>query len=302
VRSQAAQFSHYTVRAALELARLIGEIVSCTGVASVAGFALAKSGLLAVEAEDLSYRFYRQAELEHAWRVTRQAWAHPDSRKLGLQARRLNPTLAKYTLAWGATVKRDALAQEAVRACGLNALTLSQKDSNVAEVERYLEARFPEDIAVLKRNAAPAWLPADVALTARSWTVARARGERLGGLEPAEVPGLDDALVQVEGARIAFDAAVAEIEKTGLAGAYAAGAFERLLEPRRAGFEAALEVFEPLLAGYQPTGQDGRPHAGMAWVKNEIGLRAVEAREEVFGEWLRLARALEEQVPGVAYF
>ncbi len=205
VKNQAEQFSHYSIRAALELARMIGEIVNCSGLATAAGQAVSKSAALALQAEEISYQFYKKADLEIAWRMTRKAWDHPESRKLQLKARQMNPTLAKYTLAWGAVVKKDALCQEAMSTCGLNALTLSHKNSNVANVQRYLETYFNEDNVVLKRYAPPDWMPASLELNAKSWGTAKSRAEKIAKIAVVPTGDIDEAFAQLPELQQAFE-------------------------------------------------------------------------------------------------
>ncbi|MGS0754800.1 hypothetical protein ACVBEH_08845 [Roseateles sp. GG27B] len=296
VKNQGEQFSHYAIQSALELARMIGEIVSCSGISSAAGVALAKGAALAIAAEEISYQFYKKADLENAWRITRKAWANPDSRKLGLLARKLNPTLAKYTLAWGASVKRDALAQEAMRSCGLNALTLSHKDSNVSQVQKFLETSFNEDNVVLKRYSVPDWMPAVLELTAKSWTTAKSRGETLGGVMPVDAGGVDETLVQVARLRIEFQTQVEAIVKVGYVKGERDGMYITL-NTLRDGFEASTDHFCDLLGKYQPSDENGKMHREMSGLKDEYRLAAEEAAADIDSSWQDLSDALERVRP-----
>ncbi|MBT9456866.1 MAG: hypothetical protein IV097_09610 [Burkholderiaceae bacterium] len=296
VKNQGEQFSHYAIQAALELARMIGEIVSCSGISSAAGVALAKGAALAIAAEEISYQFYKKADLENAWRITQKAWANPDSRKLGLLARKLNPTLAKYTLAWGASVKRDALAQEAMRSCGLNALTLSQKDSNVSQVQKFLETSFNEDNVVLKRYTLPDWMPAVVELTAKSWSIAKTRGETLGGVVPEDAGGIDDTLVQIARLRIEFENQVEAIVKVGYVKADREGMYATL-NTLRDDFEASTGHFRDLLLKYNPSDENGKAHKQMRDLKAEFLLVAEETAADIDSSWQELSDALEKVRP-----
>jgi len=296
VKNQGEQFSHYAIQAALELARMIGEIVSCSGISSAAGLALAKGAALAIAAEDIAYEYYKKADLENAWRITRKAWANPDSRKLGLLARKLNPTLAKYTLAWGAAVKRDAMAQEAMRTCGLNALTLSQKDSNVSQVQKFLETSFNEDNVVLKRYTVPDWMPAVVELTAKSWTTAKQRGETLGGVMPANAGGVDETLVQIARLRVEFQTQVDTIIKVGYVKAERDGHYASL-DSLRDDFETSANRFRDLLNNYDPRDKNGKPHKEMSDLVVEYKLAAEEAAADIDSSWQDLSDALEKVRP-----
>jgi hypothetical protein len=85
----------------------------------------------------------RQAIVK-AWGVTKKALEDPKNRRLALQARRLNPTLAKYCIAYGAEIK-DPVAVRMAGDCGLDNDTLADKNSKADAIKKYLEARFDDD-------------------------------------------------------------------------------------------------------------------------------------------------------------
>ena len=233
VKNQSEQFSHYSIQSALQLAKMIGQILNYTGVAAQAGQAVERSAQLAATAEDILYKFYKLADLERSWKTTQKAFANPENRKLGLIARSQNPTLAKYSIAWGAVVKKDAIAKSAMASCGINELTLSQKDTNVNNVQRYLEVCFPEDNVVLKRFETPEWMPGKVELNSKCWSTAKARGVRKADLLDQPTGSIDEGLAAV--ARWEQDAMDedADLEKV-----------EDYIQ--------ALESLEGALAGYLP--------------------------------------------------
>ncbi|MCP4043197.1 MAG: hypothetical protein GY731_14780, partial [Gammaproteobacteria bacterium] len=197
VKNQGEQFSHYSIQSALQLVKMIGQILNYSGIAAQAGQAISKSAQLAATTEEILYKFYKKVDLERAWKATQKAFANPENRKLGLIARSLNPTLAKYSLAWGAVVKKDAIAKSAMASCGLNELTLSQRDTNVENVQRYLEVCFPEDNVVLKRFEPPEWMPGKVVLTAKCWSTAKARGVRKADLLEENTGAIDEGMAVV---------------------------------------------------------------------------------------------------------
>ncbi len=88
---------------------------------------------------------YKQKRLRDAWKATKEALADPANRRLGQRARRLNPTFAKYTIAYGATEERDPIAIGIARKCGLTPETLKSPNTNADKVKKYLEAKFPDD-------------------------------------------------------------------------------------------------------------------------------------------------------------
>jgi hypothetical protein len=90
----------------------------------------------------------KQSKLKKSWQATKKALQNPKNRRLGLKARKMNPTLAKYTIAYGA-MEEDPIAVSMALACGLNEQTLKNPSSNVAKVKAYLEAKFPDDGTVV---------------------------------------------------------------------------------------------------------------------------------------------------------
>jgi hypothetical protein len=209
VHNQAEQFSHYSIQAAFDAVRIIGEVASCSGLATAAGQALSKSALAASEAEKLLYDFARKEELERAWKLTCKAFNNPQNRKLALQVRAMNPTLAKYTIAWGAMVANDPLAKNAVSSCGLNETTLSHQDSNVDKVVQYMEVYFRDDQTLYREIELDGdWLPKDIELTTRSWSAIKVRaGEniKLKNTETGKLDGLLSKLARLQKAAGAED-------------------------------------------------------------------------------------------------
>jgi hypothetical protein len=67
---------------------------------------------------------------------------------MGLKARRMNATLAKYAVAYGAIEEHDPVAVHMAKACGLDADTLANKDTNAKKVKEFLEKKFNEDSKV----------------------------------------------------------------------------------------------------------------------------------------------------------
>src|SRR5262249_51095574 len=64
------------------------------------------------------------------------------------KALKINPTLSKYAIAYGALEMNDPFAREALRACDLNDMVLMHKDTNAAKVAAYMELKLADDIKV----------------------------------------------------------------------------------------------------------------------------------------------------------
>ena len=107
-----------------------------------AGTSAAVTGAQAVEA--VLWEANKRDQLDQAWVSYKRALEDPDNRKKYLGAMKVNPTLAKYAMAWGAVIERDPLAQGFMRNCDLNADTLNDRGANVEKAAKYLAAKFPE--------------------------------------------------------------------------------------------------------------------------------------------------------------
>jgi len=146
VGNQENQLTHYAIAAALNGVKIAAS-VAATAFPMAAPIVTAVSAVQTA-AEGL-YQFHHQSELKASWEITLAAFADPQDRKLGLQARRQNPTLAKYSIAYGALEEKDPVAVHMANACGLDNETLKNKDTNVGRVKQYLEVRFPDDGTVV---------------------------------------------------------------------------------------------------------------------------------------------------------
>lgn len=180
VKNQKEQFAHYTIKAALDLVKAATQFAAAGGLTAHVAKVAEVSVKLAASAEELIYQHYQARQLAQAWELTREALSDPKNRRLGLMARALNPTIAKYTIAWGAVVKGDTIAVSAMSSIGLDRESLARRDSSVGEVKRFLDTLYTDDQTVLGEFSDTEWpkgKPPQPALQARTWvaTVAVAR-------------------------------------------------------------------------------------------------------------------------------
>lgn len=201
VRNQAEQFSYYTIQAAFEAAQLIGELAGATGIASAAGKAVVAAAEAAKTCQDLVRDYARKEDLESAWKMTCKAFNNPTNRKLALQARSMNPTLAKYCIAWGAYEKKDPLARNAVRAINLTESSLEHEATDVQKVVEYMEVYFRDDLSLYREiELYGDWLKGlDIAISMRSWSTIKARAVKSAQLESTDTAQIDALLSDVQG-------------------------------------------------------------------------------------------------------
>lgn len=210
VKNQSEQVSHYTIVAALELTQMIGAIMSSSGMGAIAGEAVNKSAVAAAAIESAVYAVYKEVDLQVSWRATKESLRNPKNRKLALKVRAMNPTLAKYTIAYGAVVQRDAIARNCLAACNLDEIALNHKDSGVEAVQHYLEVYYTDDNVVLKRITLADWVPDPVTVDLKCWGAAKTRGADKGGLLDVPTPVIEGAIVEVVRYRNKLNGALAE--------------------------------------------------------------------------------------------
>ena len=195
IQNQGTQFAHYSIQAA---ANAINALLAAGEMSPVGpAFTAASAGVTATAAlEDTLYKFKKQQDLRKAWRATRKALdpANKGDRRMRLLVREINPTLAKYTIAYGALIDEDPVAITAMNRIGLDRETLTRAGDGVKDVKKYLETLYPDDGSVLVKLAFEAIktkLP-DPALNSKTWQltyVMLQRDAKLGGPNPPEIVG-----------------------------------------------------------------------------------------------------------------
>ena len=244
------QGAHYTLNAACEGVKIIAACLQCTPMV-IGGIIAANvaSGVEAVEA--VLYEMAKRYQLEQAWTTYKRALRNPDNRKLALIAMRENPTLAKYAMAWGAVIEKDPLVGDFMAYCDLDADTV-RGTAKIDKVVEYLEARMPDDITVVGRDASGAvtdWAPTTVQLTADSWIDAKTRGETQGDVRPDDTAAIESALLKVEEAVNAIAAAK--------------GKNAKIREAKVGGYLARVDELKTAVLGYKPKNTKGEHHEEM---------------------------------------
>jgi hypothetical protein len=146
--NQKDQLAHHSIAAALNGAKIVAAAAATAFPAAAPAVTIV--GAVQSGAEAL-YQFNTQQAVVAAWEVTKAALDDPENRRMGLKARRMNATLAKYAVAYGAIEERDPVAVHMANVCGLDAETLANKDTNAKKVKEFLEKKFNEDSKVTGR-------------------------------------------------------------------------------------------------------------------------------------------------------
>ncbi|MDG1478813.1 MAG: hypothetical protein P8R54_04445 [Myxococcota bacterium] len=203
VQNQKEQFTQKSIEAALLLLRVAAQVTAAAGTGTpvqVVGAVVDKGLSMVQTLEELVYKFIQRAKLEKAWTITKRALDNPQNRKANLMARKLNPTLAKYSIAFGAIETKDVVAIAAMNRIGLSRETLAQEDAKVSSVKDYLENLYSDDMTV-KRRYIPerGWaskLPPPE-LSPRAWMVTVETARADGGLATAQSPDINRLFSQV---------------------------------------------------------------------------------------------------------
>lgn len=144
VNNQDSQKWHEYRKAFFLVIKVAGEIAALTP-ASTVGKIISASAEIALSTEELIYEVVEKVKLAEAWKVTQKALKNPHYRRLNVYVRELNPTLAKYTIAYGAVVAKSPIAIHAMNAIGLDDDILSRRNAKASDVKKYLEQRYRND-------------------------------------------------------------------------------------------------------------------------------------------------------------
>jgi hypothetical protein len=189
------------MKAGIELVKLIGIIVECTGfpAAMAAGKVVQAAAGVAAAMENALYELNKRIDLGRAWSSYKVALLRPANRRLALIAISKNDTLAKYAAAYGAVIMKDPLVNDFVSYTGLDERALRDPKASVKKVVEYFEARFPDDNEVTGRMVVVSdWAPKPIELTAVCWAGAKKRGKDKADLLMDDDKTLDAALMEFE--------------------------------------------------------------------------------------------------------
>lgn len=185
------QYYHYQIQSCCDAIRLIGALIETIGYASgpaavavaVVGQTMQASGRAVSALEAIKYELEKNDKARAGWNMYKEALLKPENRKLALLAMKQNPTLAKYSVAWGAIIEKEPFLADFLTVTGLTAESLADPKANFDLVIKYLETRFSEDNVILGREAvAKGWAPHPAALTLECWNAFIRRGKEEVGL------------------------------------------------------------------------------------------------------------------------
>jgi hypothetical protein len=184
------QMLHYQIQCCFDACRLIGALIETIGyatgpgsvIAAVVGQSMQAAGRAASALEAIKYEVEKYDGARAGWKMYKEALLKPENRKLALKAMQQNPTLAKYSVVWGAIIEKDPLLADFLTVTGLTAESLKDPKADFKLVIKYLETRFSDDNVILGREAvAKGWAPKPE-LTLECWNAFIRRGKEEVGL------------------------------------------------------------------------------------------------------------------------
>lgn len=195
--------SRESVKLVLDTFKLGAEIGRCfdpTGGATIASASLTMTSALV----EFGYEMAKEREIDAGWAAYKRAREDPANRKAARKALRLNSTLAKCCIAYGAVMAKDPAAQEAIRIAGLSPAQLADSKDVCRKLISFLEAELSDDPVVMHVERQPKpWQPGKPELTPGSWFETKAAATRIA--EPrmspasAKTPAIDAALAKLAG-------------------------------------------------------------------------------------------------------
>jgi len=191
--------SEDSVKIALDSLKLGSEVGRCfdpTGSATIVSASLTITSALV----DYGYKMHKEVEIIKGWKAYVKARENPGDRKNARKALRMNSTLAKCCIAYGACIVKDPAAQDAIARCGLNPLTLASDKDVCAKLIDFLENEMSRDPNVLQVDKSPKkWKKGRTELTLLSWLEIKTAAVKSAKLSPgsAKTPAMDKLLFEL---------------------------------------------------------------------------------------------------------
>ena len=195
--------SHDTIKMVLSTLKVGAEVARAadpTGISTIVSTGLSMGSAL----NDYGFSMYKKSEIATGWPAYKRARENPENRKAARKALRMNSTLAKCCIAYGAVIKKDPAAQEAIKQSGLSPAMLADDRDVCKRLIAYLENEMPDDPVVMHVERQPKkWQPGRPELNVTRWfeikSAAAVAAEPRLSARSTMTPGIDAALVRLLG-------------------------------------------------------------------------------------------------------
>ncbi len=171
----------------------VGKMFDPTGAAAITS----ASASMASAVVNYGFVMQKEAAVVAGWNAYKEARANPKNRKNARKALRLNSTLAKCCIAYGASIMNDTAAKQAIKATGLSIAALQDDKDICKRLVSYLENELNDDPVVLMVDyqKGTKWMPGTPELNLMIWTSFKAACHKTA--QPAlseaslQTPGID---------------------------------------------------------------------------------------------------------------
>lgn len=183
----------------LQAGAAVAQLMDPTGAATATSAALS----MADAVTEFGYKMHTEIAIQRGWNAYKDARDNPGNRKRAREALRLNSTLAKCCIAYGASIMGDPAAQQAIRATGLTVAALQNDKDICVKLISYLENELNQDPTILKvvNTKDTKWHPGKPSLTLSSWVsfkgAAAASAEPLLDPSGSQSPAIDRLLSEL---------------------------------------------------------------------------------------------------------
>ncbi|MCF6306240.1 MAG: hypothetical protein L3J33_12825 [Rhodobacteraceae bacterium] len=153
-----------TLKAGSEVAKMFDP----TGAAAITS----ASASMASAVVEYGFQMQKEIAIVAGWNAYKEARANPKNRKKARKALRLNSTLAKCCIAYGASIMGDTAAKQAIKATGLSIAALQDDKDICKRLVSYLENELVDDPVVLMVDfqKGTKWMPGTPTLNLAVWT------------------------------------------------------------------------------------------------------------------------------------
>ncbi len=154
----------HTLKAGAEIAKTFDP----TGASAITS----ASASMASAVVDFGFEMQKEAAIVIGWNAYKKARANPADRKAARKALRLNSTLAKCCIAYGASIMNDTAAKQAIKATGLSIAAMQDNKDICVRLISYLENELADDPVVLMVDYQKGvkWMPGTPSLDLMVWT------------------------------------------------------------------------------------------------------------------------------------
>lgn len=194
--------SHASVKLVLDTLKCSAEVARVfdpTGAATATSAGATMAGAVV----DFGYAMHTERAIDQGWKAYKEAISNKGNRKAARQALRMNSTLAKCCIAYGASIMGDIAAKEAISKSGLTIAALKDDKDICVRLVNYLEHQLNEDPNVMKVAYATdfKWQPGTPRFALESWSSFKAAAAKSAepplARESLETPGVDRLLAQL---------------------------------------------------------------------------------------------------------